>query len=137
VIFVVVIALVIGLAVALVVAVAKSPGPTPLEIALGYEHAWDILDFDVVYRLSGPELHEGMAKADFIAAQRAAHSGGTLRNQVEEAVAEAESRRGDSAAVMTRLTRSDGSVVHNEVRLERRSRAWEVVAYELRSTSAN
>ncbi len=34
-------------------AVAKNPGPSPAEIALGYEHAWDLGDFDVVYRLSG------------------------------------------------------------------------------------
>ena len=33
---------------------------------------------------------------------------------------------------MTRLTLRDGSIVHNEVRLLRRSRKWEVVAYELR-----
>ena len=37
---------------------------------------------------------------------------------------------------MTRLTLRDGSVVHHEVRLLRRSRAWEVVAYELRPASA-
>lgn len=135
-IFAVVLALVIGLAIALVVAVAKNPGPTPLEIALGYEHAWDVLDFDVVYRLSGPELHDGLAKADFVAAKRAAYSGGTFGNLVEETVAESESHRGDSAAVMTRLTLRDGSVVHNEVRLQRRSRAWEVVAYELRPAPA-
>ncbi len=121
-IFVVVLALVLGLVIAVVVGVAKDPGPTPLETALGYEHAWDGLDFDVVYRLSGPELHEGLAKADFIAAKQAAYPGGEYGNQVEEAVAEAESRQGDSAAVLTRLTRRDGTVVHNEVRLERRSR---------------
>ena len=136
-IFAVVIVLVVGLAIALVVAVAKNPGPSPTEIALGYEHAWDVLDFDVVYRLSGHELHDGLTKRDFVAAKRAAYSDrAAFGNLVEEAVAEADTRRGDSAAVMTRLTLRDGSVVHNEVRLERRSRAWEVVAYELRPAPA-
>jgi hypothetical protein len=137
-IFAVVLVLIIGLAVALVVAVAKNPGPSPTEIALGYEHAWDLLDFDVVYRMSGPELHDGLTKAEWIAAKRAAYQGGAeLKNQVEEAVAEAAPRRGNSATVMTRLTLRDGTVVHNEVRLERRSRAWQVVAYQLRPAAAS
>jgi len=137
VIFAVVLVLVVGLAVALVVAVAKNPGPSPTEMALGYEHAWDGLDFDVVYRLSGPELRDGLTKAEFIAVKRAAYrSGPQLGNLVAEAIAEAETRHGDSATVMTRLTLLDASVIHNEVRLERRSRAWEVVAYELRPTPA-
>jgi hypothetical protein len=137
-IFAVVLVLVVALAVALVVAVAKDPGPSPTEIALGYEHAWDRLDFDVVYRLSGPELHDGLTKAEFVAAKRAAYgSGSGFGHLVDEVIAEHEMRRGGSAAVMTCLTLRDGSVVHNEVRLVRRSRAWEVVAYELRPAPAS
>lgn len=136
-IFIAVLVLVMGLAIALVVGVGKDPGPTPTEIALGYEHAWDELDFDIVYRLAGPELHDGLSKAAWIAAKRAAYAGGhTVRHLVKETVAEEETRRGDAAVVMTRLTLRDGSVVHNEVRLARRSRAWEVVAYELRPAPA-
>ena len=63
--------------IAVVVGVAKDPGPSPTDIALGYEHAWDELDFDVVYRLSGPELHDGLAKADWVAAKRAAYANGS------------------------------------------------------------
>jgi len=137
VIFVVVLVLVVALAVALVVGVARDPGPSPTEIALGFEHAWDELDFDVVYRLSGPELHDGLAKPDWIAAKRAAYAKGPeLGHLVVETVAEEATRRGDSATVMTRLTLRDGSVVHNEVRLLRRSRTWLVVAYELRPAPA-
>lgn len=136
-IFVVVIVLVVALAVALVVAVAKDPGSSPTEIALGFEHAWDRLDFDVVHRLSGPELHEGLTKADFVAAKRAAYSErSAFGNLVTETVAEEETRRGDSAVVMTRLTLRSGNIVRNEVRLAHRSRRWEVVAYELRPASA-
>jgi hypothetical protein len=137
VIFVVVLVLVFALVIAVIVGVAKDPGPTPTEIALGYEHAWDLLDFDVVYRLSGYELHDGLKKADYVAAKKAAYAAGsTLGHLVENVVAESEIRQGAVASVMTCLTLRDGSVVHNEVRLLRRSRAWEVVAYELRPAPA-
>jgi hypothetical protein len=137
-IFVVVLVLVFALVIAVIVGVAKDPGPTPTEIALGYEHAWDLLDFEVVYRLSGYELHDGLKKADFVAAKKAAYAdGSTLGHLVESVVAESETCQGDVASVMTCLTLRDGSVVHNEVRLLRRSRAWEVVAYELRPASAS
>ena len=130
-IFIVVIVLVVALVIAVIVGVAKDPGPVPIEIALGYEHAWQLLDLDVIYRLSGPEMHDGLRKADWIAAKRAAYADGSaLRHLVEDIAAEAELRKGDAAVVTTRLTLRDGSVVHNEVRLLRRSRAWEVVAYQ-------
>lgn len=135
-IFAVVLVLVVGLAVALVVAVARDPGTTPTEVALAYEHAWNDLDFDVVYKLSGPELHDGLRKADFIEANRAAYSGGRFGHLVEEAVPESVAAAGDTATVVTRLTLHDGSVVRNELRMMRRSRAWEVVAYELRPAPA-
>jgi hypothetical protein len=137
VIFVVVLVLVVGVTVALVVGVAKDPGPTPVEIALGFEHAWDELDFGVLYKLSGQELHDGLPKAEWVAAKQAAYADrGAMSGLVKETVAESETRRGDSSSVMTRLTLRDGTVVHNEVRLVRRSRAWEVVAYELRPAPA-
>jgi hypothetical protein len=137
VIWIAVVVMVIVLAVVLVVAVARDPGPSPIEVALAFEHAWDLLDFEVVYRLSGPELHDGMRKAEFVAAKKAAYARTpTLGHLVEHAVAEAERHEGDAAVVVTRLTLRDGSVVHNEVQLLRRSRAWEVVAYELRPAPA-
>jgi hypothetical protein len=137
VILIVVLVLVVALAIALVVAVAKDPGPQPVEIALAYEHAWDLLDFDVVYRLSGHELHDGLTKAGYIEAKRAAYANGSaLRHLIEHTVAESEMREGDAATVVTRLTLRDGSEIQHEVRLLRRSRAWEVVAYELRPASA-
>ena len=136
-IFIVVIVLVVALAVALVIAVAKDQGPQPIEIALAYEHAWDLLDFEVVYKLSGPELHDGLPKSRFVEVKRAAYANGSaLRHLVEHTAAEAEVREGDAATVVTRLTLRDGSVIHHEVRLLRRSRAWEVVAYQLRPASA-
>lgn len=130
-IFAVVIVLLAALVVAVIVAVAKDPGPAPIEIALGYEHALDTRDFDVLYRMSGPELRDGLTKADWVAARSAVHrSGAPGRERVDEVAADAERTEGDASVVTTRLTLHDGRVVHNEVRMLRRSRAWTVVAYE-------
>jgi hypothetical protein len=136
VIFAVVLVFVVGLAIALVVAVAKDPRPTPTELALAYEHAWDALDLEAVYKLSGPELHDGLRKADFIDAKRAAYAGGRFDHLVDETVPESAATAGDTATVVTRLTLHDGSVVHHQLRMMRRSRVWEVVAYELRPAPA-
>ena len=137
-IFIVVLACVVGLCVALVVGVAKNPGPSPADIALGYEHAWDLGDFDVIYRMSGAELHEGMRKADYVSAKRAAYRGEVrVHGAVAETVAEEAHEQGDDAVVLTRLRRADGTVVHHEVRLARRARAWQVVGYRLRPAPAH
>jgi hypothetical protein len=137
-IFVIVLVAVVGLCIALVVGVAKNPGPSPADIALGYEHAWDLGDFDVVYRMSGAELHEGLRKADYVAAKRSAYRGEVrVHGDLEEAVAEEAHQQGDEAVVLTRLRRADGTVVHHEVRLARRARAWEVVGYRLRPAPAH
>ena len=136
-IFLVVLACVLGLCVALVVGVAKNPGPSPVDIALGYEHAWDLGDFDVIYRMSGPELHEGQRKADYVAAKRSAYRGEVrVHGALEEAVAEEAHQQGEDAVVLTRLRRADGTVVFHEVRLARRARVWEVVGYRLRPAPA-
>jgi hypothetical protein len=127
----VVLVLLAALVVAVIVGVAKDPGPTPIEIALGYEHAWDTRDFDVLYRMSGPELHDGLTKAEWVAAQRAVHLKVVpAPERVDDVAADAELIEGEASVVTTRLTLQGGRVVHNEVRMLRRSRAWSVVAYE-------
>jgi hypothetical protein len=136
VIFVVVLVIIAALVVAVIVGVAKDPGPSPVEIALGFEHAWDLRDYDVLYRMSGQELHEGLKKADWVAAKRAQRAGPESGDHLVEVAADAEQREGDAAVVTTRLTMPDGTVRHNEVRMLRRSRAWEVVAREPLPSSA-
>ncbi len=122
-IFAFVLVLVLALVVAVIIGVAKDPGPTPVEIALGYEHAWEVLDFDALYRMSGSELHDGLRKADWVAAKRTASAAGAaVAHLVEDVAADEELVEGDAAVVTTRLTMRDGSVVHNEVRMLRRSR---------------
>jgi hypothetical protein len=137
VIFLVVLACVLGLCIALVVGVAKNPGPSPVDIALGYEHAWDLGDFDAIYRMSGAELLEGQRKADYVAAKRSAYRGEVrVHGALAEAAAEEAHQQGDDAVVLTRLRRADGTVVFHEIRLARRARVWEVVGYRLRPAPA-
>ncbi len=127
-------ALVIMLCVALVIAFARDPGLPPGEVALGYEYAWDRLDFETLWSLSGPELRDGRSRPDFVADKRAAYArrpelGGLARDVALEEVVTGS----DAAVVRTRLELRDDSVVRSELRLERRGGQWLVVGYELRA----
>lgn len=135
-----VIALVAGavlfLVLALVVAVARDPGPPPGDVALAYELAWDRLDFETLWSLSGTELRDDRRKHDFVDAKRAAYDrapglAGLARHVSLDDVAAGT----DVAVVRTRIELTDGGVVRNELRLARRDGSWQVVAYELRESS--
>lgn len=136
--FGIVLAVIVVLVLALVYALAKEPGPTPTDVAIGYELAWDRLDFATLWTLSGSELRDGLSKADFVAVKRRAYSQQQgLRRlagdiHVDEAVVEPA-----AALVVTRLVLRNGSVVHNEVRLAPRSGDWKVIGYSLRAAPAN
>ena len=113
-------------------ALAKESGPAPADVALAYETAWDRLDFDLLYDLSGDELRDGLRRDQFVAAKRAAyakHDPGYLGADVEVEGAVA---TGQTALVVTRVTTGGGSV-RNNVLLERRAPGWTVVKYSLRS----
>ncbi len=123
-----VIAVLVGV---LFVAVAKEDGPAPADVALAYEMAWDRLDFDTLYDLSGPELRDGAKRPGFVATKRAAYTGverGRLaaRIAVENVVAAP-----DTALVVTNVSTAGGDV-HNNVLMERRAGRWYVVGYSLR-----
>jgi hypothetical protein len=113
------------------IAVGKEDGPAPADVALAYELAWDRLDFDTLYDLSGPELRDGAKRPGFIATKRTAYDGvrrGRLaaRIEVENVVAAP-----DTALVVTNVSTGEGSV-RNNVLMERRAGRWYVVAYSLR-----
>jgi hypothetical protein len=124
------------LVLALVVAVARDPGPPPGDVALAYELAWDRLDFETLWSLSGTELRDDRSKHDFVDAKRAAYdrapglAGLAQRVSVDEVAVGT-----DVAVVRTRIELTDGGVVRNELRLARRDGSWQVVAYELRESS--
>lgn len=122
------IALLVGF---LFIAVAKEDGPDPADVALAYEMAWDRLDFDTLFDLSGTELRDGAKRPGFVATKRAAYAGvprGRLaaRIAVEHVVAAP-----DTALVATNVF-TDGGAVRNNVLMERRAGRWYVVAYSLR-----
>ncbi len=128
-----------ALIVALVFAVAFERGPTPGDVALAYELAWDRHDFTGLWTLSSPELRDGRSRSDFVNDKQVAYRNQPrLRAVVDhvevEAVA-AHSRR--AASVLTRLDLRDEASVHNEIRLERFNGSWRVVSYALRPESAS
>jgi hypothetical protein len=127
-----------GVVVGLVLAVAFERGPTPGDVALSYELAWDRLDFPSLWTLSAPELRDGRSRKDFVADKQSAYRDQPrLRAVVDHVEVEAVAVHGRRAAsVLTRLDVRDGPSVHNEVRLERRNGSWRVVSYALRPESA-
>ena len=121
---------------ALIFAVARDPGPSPDEVALGYEEAWDRLDFTALWDLAGDELRDGLGRTEFVAAKRKAYAdqpdlGGLAANVALEHRAV----DGPAATVETRVELRDGTVARNEVQLTKRTGRWVVVGYQLRSTN--
>ena len=60
-------------------AIAREPGPGPADVAIGYERAWDELNFGLLWDLSGAELRDGMRRDQFIAAKRPAYANAGAR----------------------------------------------------------
>jgi len=120
------------LCLAVVVAVAKDRGPTPDDVAVSYEHAWDQLDFTAVFTLSARELRDGLDRKQFVIAKRKAYADRReLRGLAADIVADDVAVRGDDAIVTTRVDLRDGSVVHNAVGLVRRNARWQVASYSM------
>lgn len=104
----------------------------PAETAVAYEQAWDRLDFDLLWRLSGPELRAGRSREEFAAekealyrqrADLAALVGGVRVEQLETA--------GRRARAVTVLELRDGGRFRNEIRMTREGGRWQVDAYRL------
>jgi hypothetical protein len=123
---------VLVLVVAFVVAVARDPGPPADDVAVAYEEAWDRLDFEALWALSGDELRDGMGRHDFVAAKRAAYQRQPDLGRLATSVVVEHVDAGKHAAVVrTRVDVRDGGVARNEVVLEHRAGRWLVVAYHL------
>jgi hypothetical protein len=123
---------ILALAFSVVLAIARDRGPNADDVAVAYELAWDRLDFESVFTLSGGELRDGLDRRGFVAAKRSAYEqraslGGLVERVGVDQVATAE----DAAIVITRVELRDGTMVHNRVELARRSARWQVVAYRL------
>ena len=125
--------IVLALAIAVVVVIAKDRGPGPGEVAVAYELAWDRLDFESLYTLSGSELRDGLDRRGFITAKRSAyaqqHELGGLVDRV--GVDQVANRRDAAVAITAVELRDQAVVVHNRVEMARRNGRWQVVAYRL------
>ena len=131
-IFAVVITLVLLLCLAVVIAIAKDRGPTPDDVAVSYEMAWDRFDFDVLWKLSGTELRDGLDRHEFVDVKRTAYANQQALSELGADVTIEESAvRGDEAMVTTCVALRDGTAVHNHVQLARRTGRWQVVGYQL------
>ncbi len=125
--------IVVALAIAVVVVIAKDRAdPSPGEVAVAYELAWDHLDFESLYTLSGAELRDGLDRRDFIAAKRTAYAeqhdlGGLVERVGVDQVATSR----ELAVAITTVELHDRAVVHNRVDMARRNGRWQVVAYRL------
>lgn len=123
---------VLVLVAAAVVVYARDPGPTTVDIAIAYEQAWDRLDFDTLWTLSGPTLRDGLDKHAFMAAKRSAYQERPELSHLAGAVhVDGVEEVGDRAQVRTRLELRDGSVVANVVGLDRNAFGWTVSEYHL------
>jgi hypothetical protein len=123
---------VLALAITVVVVIAKDRGPGPGEVAVAYELAWDRLDFESLFTLSGTELRDGLDRRGFIAAKRSAYAqqhqlGGLVERVGVHQVANSR----DAAVAITEIELHDRAVVHNRVEMTRRNGRWQVVAYRL------
>jgi hypothetical protein len=123
---------VIALVLALVVVVGLEPGPDPGEVAVSYELAWDRLDFDTLWSLSGIELRDGRSRHDFMADKREAYAGQReLAGLASEVRLDEVLRGSELAAVRTRVLLRDGAAVRNQVQLALREGTWKVIGYHL------
>ena len=117
-------------ALVLIVLVAKEKAPSPDDVAVAYERAWDRLDFETLWELSGPELRDGRDRKAFVAAKRAAYAEqAELRGLVRSVTASTLSLDPESAIVVTTLLTETPPPVRNQCTLARRSGRWFVVNY--------
>jgi hypothetical protein len=123
---------VLALALAVVVAIARDKGPGPDDVAVSYELAWDRLDFESLFTLSGAELRDGLDRHAFVAAKKTAYEQQrALVGLVDRVGIDELARAREAAVVITCVELSDHAVVHNRVELARRNARWQVVAYRL------
>lgn len=123
---------VVALVLALVVAVGLEPGPSPGEVAVSYELAWDRLDFDALWAMSGAELRDGRPRNDFIADKRQAYAGQRqLAGLAREVKLDEVLKGSELAAARTRVVLQDGTEVRNQVQLALREGTWKVIGYHL------
>ena len=130
--FVVAMVVLFALLVFMWVSIGREPGPGPADVAIAYEHAWDHLDFDLLFDLSGEELRDGMRRDRFVAAKRDAYGNTGAPAHLDADVRVETSIAGNQTALVVTEVAVEGGSVRNNVMLEKRANGWVVVGYSLR-----
>jgi hypothetical protein len=137
------VALIVAMSVLLVllffmwISIGREPGPAAVDVAIAYERAWDELDFNLLYDLSGPGLRDGLRRDQFIAAKRAAYARPESRARLGADISVETSVAGHQTALVVTRVVADGSPVRNNVMLEHGANGWLVVGYSLRSDTVD
>jgi hypothetical protein len=134
---IVAIGVVVALMLFMLFAIAHERGPGAPDVAIGYERAWDELNFGLLWDLSGEELREGMRRDQFIEAKRKAYAKVEPRGPLADRIEVDTFVEGNQSALVVTRVAAEGSSVRNDVLLERRANGWTVVGYSLRPTSAS
>jgi hypothetical protein len=125
---------VVVLVLAFVIAFARDQGPSPSDVALSYEQAWDGLDFTALWDLSGDELRDGLDRKEFVTAKAAAYAAQAGLGRLARRVVLEDARTNRSVAIVhTLLELRDGGAARNEIHLVKRAGRWAVVGYQLRA----
>jgi len=141
----VVVLLIAALIGSMILIVAMEPGPSPSDLAIAYELAWDRLDFGTIWSLSDPSMRDGRNRREFVADKKTAYSHGLHpTNLVASAKVDELAVSGEVAVAITSLTllqtadaaSVSAAQIHNEVRMTRRMGKWEVSGYLLHSQQA-
>lgn len=117
---------------ALAYLMAKDRGPGPDDAAIAYELAWDRLEFETLWSLSGPELQDNLDRKEFLRAKREAYRDRPQLERLARGVSIVSTRADkDAATVVTEIALNDGHTVRDEVLLARQDGRWKVVRYTL------
>jgi hypothetical protein len=114
------------------ISVGREPGPGPADVAIAYERAWDELDFDLLFDLSGAELRDGLRRDQFVAAKRSAYAKAGKRARIGARITVETSIAGHQTALVVTQVAADGGAVRNNVMLDHTSNGWMVIGYSLR-----
>jgi hypothetical protein len=115
------------------ISIGREPGPGPADTAIAYEKAWDELDFDLLYSLSGPELRDGLRRDQFIAVKRRAYATADRSSTIGARITVETSIIGNQTALVVTEVAVDGGAVRNNVMLDHTANGWLVVSYSLRT----
>ena len=137
--FVIAIVLIFALLVFTWVSIGREPGPGPADVAIAYERAWDDLDFNLLFDLSGEELRDGMRRERFINTKRAAYDSAEqhARSRIGADIGVETAIAGHQTALVVTKVAAHGESVRNNVMLEKRANGWVVVGYTLRPERAD